>query len=110
MQAHIRCAIAAIESDHRPFSRARIVARGCLLAAGALAPVLVVPAAAQERPADIIAAHVRMQGYVCGDALAAERNRKASKPNGAVWTLRCNNAVYRVRLVPDMAAHVEPVK
>jgi hypothetical protein len=27
-----------------------------------------------------------------------------------VWTLRCSNGTYRVRLVPDMAASVEPVK
>jgi hypothetical protein len=79
-----------------------------MAAAGALGPALA--AAAQERPAEIIAAHIRTQGYECVKPLAAQRNRKASKPNEAAWTLRCSNAVYKVRLIPDMAAHVEKVE
>ena len=71
--------------------------------------LLAAPAAAQEKPADIIAAHIRTQGYACDNALSAQRNRKASKPNETVWTLRCSNGIYRVRLVPDMAASVELV-
>ena len=66
-------------------------------------------AAAQEKPAEIIAAHIRTQGYECVKPLGAQRNRKASKPNETAWTLRCSNAVYKVRLIPDMAAHVEKV-
>ena len=42
--------------------------------------------------------------------LGAQRNRRASKPNETAWgTLRCSNAVYNVRLIPDTAAHVEKV-
>ena len=67
-------------------------------------------AGAQENPADIIAAHIRQQGYACNDAQQAIRNRRASRPNEAAWILRCDNATYRVRLIPDMAAHVEVVK
>jgi hypothetical protein len=67
-------------------------------------------AAEEERPAEIIAAHIRMQGYECEKPLGAQRNRRASKPNEAAWTLRCSNAVYNVRLIPDMAAHVEKVE
>jgi hypothetical protein len=74
------------------------------------AVLLAMPAVAQEKPVEIIAAHVRTQGYACENALRAERNRKASKPNETVWTLRCSNATYRVRLVPDMAAAVELLK
>jgi invasion protein IalB len=76
-------------------------------ATGAFGSVLA--AAAQEKPAEIIAAHIRTQGYECTKPLSAQRNRKASKPNEAAWTLRCSNAVYNVRLIPDMAAHVEKV-
>jgi hypothetical protein len=76
-------------------------------ATGAFGSVL---AAAQEKPAEIIAAHIRTQGYQCDKPLSAQRNRKASKPNEAAWTLRCSNAVYNVRLIPDMAAHVEKVE
>jgi hypothetical protein len=75
-----------------------------------VALALAVPSAAQEKPAEIIAAHVRMQGYGCEKALEAQRDSKASAPNETVWTLRCNNAIYRVRLVPDMAAKVELIK
>ena len=77
-------------------------------ATGALGSALT--ATAQEKPAEIIAAHIRTQGYECVKPLGAQRNRKASKPNEAAWTLRCSNAVYNVRLIPDMAAHVEKVK
>lgn len=62
---------------------------------------------AQETPANIIAAHVRQQGYPCEAPRQAERNAQASRPNEAVWTLVCENATYRVTLVPDMAARIE---
>ncbi len=60
-----------------------------------------------EKSKDIIAAQIRDQGFACNKALGAVRDRAASKPNEAVWTLTCENASYRVRLVPNMAAHVE---
>lgn len=60
-----------------------------------------------EKSKDIIAAQIRDQGFACNKALGAVRDRAASRPNEAVWTLTCENASYRVRLVPNMAAHVE---
>ena len=60
--------------------------------------------AAEEMPAEIIAGQ-RDQGYSCDKALSAERDGERS--DDAVWILKCQNATYRVRLVPDMAAHVE---
>jgi hypothetical protein len=81
------------------------------LAAGvALALLVGAPVHAQENPAEIIAAHIRQQGFECPKALQAQRDRRASRPNETAWTLRCSNATYRVRLVPDMAAHVELVE
>jgi hypothetical protein len=78
--------------------------------AGALAvAALITRLAAEEKSADIIAAHIRTQGYACEKALGAQRNHKASKPNETAWTLRCSNGTYRVTLVPDMPAHVELV-
>jgi len=68
------------------------------------------PSLAQEKPAEIIAAHIRMQGYACDKALSALRNRKASRPNETVWLLRCSNGIYNVTLVPDLAAKVVLVK
>lgn len=61
---------------------------------------------AQETPVSIIAAQVRQQGYACNEPRRAERNAQASKPNEAVWTLVCENATYRVTLVPNMAARI----
>jgi|SwirhisoilCB1_FD_contig_51_2053517_length_1364_multi_3_in_0_out_0_2 hypothetical protein len=69
----------------------------------ALVPV----AAQQERPAEIIAAQIRTQGFRCDDPTRAEHEPKLSRPNEQVWVLRCANVTYRVRLVPDLAAHVE---
>jgi hypothetical protein len=93
-------------NKHRhPTLRSRAMVCVCAILGAALA----VPAAA-EKPANIIAAHIRNQGYSCHNALSARRNWRASRPNGAVWVLRCNNAAYRVRLIPDMAAKVERIK
>ncbi len=60
--------------------------------------------AAEEMPAEIIAVQIRDQGYACDKPLSAERDQTIS--DDAVWILNCDNAKYRVRLVPDMAAEV----
>ena len=67
------------------------------------------PAAAQEDPKNVIAAHIRMQGFTCDKPVSAERMRGESRPNEAVWVLKCENRSYQVRLVPDMAAAVLPL-
>jgi hypothetical protein len=79
-------------------------------AAIALSCVSALAALAEEAPADIIAAHIRDQGYACSGPVSAVRDRMASGPDGAVWTVRCGNAHYRVHLVPDMAAEVTQLK
>jgi hypothetical protein len=60
-----------------------------------------------EKAKNIIAAQIRDQGYKCDKASGAVRDAEASKPDEAVWLLTCEDASYRVRLVPDMAARVE---
>jgi hypothetical protein len=62
-----------------------------------------------ETPANIVATQIRRQGYECHKALSAERDQAASKPDEVVWVLRCDNATYRVRLHPDMAAEVKRI-
>ncbi len=59
-----------------------------------------------QTPAGDIAAQIRSQGYQCDRPITARRNVKLSKPDLPVWTLKCRNASYRVRLDPDMTAHV----
>jgi hypothetical protein len=63
-----------------------------------------------QTPADDVAARVRAQGYQCNPPITAKRDAKISKPDSAVWLLRCNKVRFRVRLDPDMAAHVKKLK
>jgi len=95
----------------RPTNGLCIHATGCLVAA-ALACLSAPAARAQQAdtPAGIIAAQIRTQGYACTDPVAATRDQRSSRPNVTVWTLRCQNAAYRVLLVPDMAAQVTQLK
>jgi hypothetical protein len=74
----------------------------CLAAASA--------SSAQDAPENIISDQISRQGFACETPRRAVRDVAASRPNGAVWTLICRNATYRVTLVPDMAAHVERLK
>ena len=62
---------------------------------------------AQEDPKDIIADQVRRQGIACVKVLKAERDATRSKADSEVWTISCETATYRVRLVADQAAHIE---
>jgi len=66
--------------------------------------------AAAETPQDMLAAQVRIQGIACGKALAAKQDRKLSRPDHEVWTLKCDNATYRVSRYPDMGAKVEKLR
>jgi hypothetical protein len=65
---------------------------------------------AQEGPKDIIAAQIRSQGFACDSPQSAEQDKEASAANAAVWMLRCQNANYRVTLIPNLAAKVEKVE
>jgi hypothetical protein len=58
-------------------------------------------------PSKIVADQVRAQGYACSEARSVERDPTYSRPDEPVWILKCDNASYRVRLVPGMAAKVE---
>jgi hypothetical protein len=60
-----------------------------------------------EVPPDIIAVQIRKQGYECTNPSKAKRDPEASKPDLPVWILTRENATYRVRLVGNMADHIE---
>src|SRR5262245_13080555 len=70
---------------------------------------LAAAAMAQEAPKDIVASQIRSQGYACSSPQSAKRDLAASKAHVVVWTLDCQNASYRVTLVPSMAAKVDKV-
>jgi hypothetical protein len=76
----------------------------CLAAGTALAATI--GASNAQSPADGVAAQVRAQGYQCDQPISATRDASLSKPDSAVWTLKCKNSSYRVRLVPDLAADI----
>lgn len=63
-----------------------------------------------QTTADDVAAQIRSQGYQCDQPVTARRDVELSKADSAVWTLECRNATYRVRLDPDMTAHVVRLK
>jgi hypothetical protein len=81
------------------------------LLVGALAVALLVSggrvAWAQEAPPETLAAQLRLQGHRCDEPVTAQRDAQLSKPDETVWTLKCGNASYRMRLTPDMAARIE---
>jgi hypothetical protein len=69
------------------------------------------PAPAQQEPASgDIAAQVRLQGHPCEGSVSAQKDPKYSWPDEPLWILKCANATYRVRLVPDMAARIEKLQ
>jgi hypothetical protein len=67
-------------------------------------------ATAPDTPVNIISHHIWRQGYSCDEPRHAEHDAQASRPDEAVWILRCDNITYRVTLIPDRAARVEIVK
>ena len=80
---------------------------GALFLNAADTAVVPVAQAQEEIPADIIAVQVRKQGFECGKAQSASRDPAISRPDEPVWILTCDNATYRVRLVGNMADHIE---
>lgn len=81
-----------------------------LVLAGALALGGTSLQAAEETVQSMLAAQIRSQGFACDKALGAGKDAKRSRPDHAVWVLRCSNASYRVSRAPDMAAKVEPLR
>ena len=73
--------------------------------------ILFLPAHAEEAPAaEMLADHIRRQGYRCDGPLSAVRDPARSKPDEAVWVLKCANVTYRLTLIPDMAWKVEQLE
>jgi hypothetical protein len=60
-----------------------------------------------DNRAEIVAVKIRDQGYYCDTPQSVERDRGRSVPNETVWILKCLNATYRVKLIPDLAARIE---
>jgi hypothetical protein len=57
----------------------------------------------------IVATQLRAQGYQCDDPHKAEPDSSDTTPGEQAWIVTCDNATYRVKLVPDQAAKVEQI-
>jgi len=77
------------------------------LLAATIGVTAVHPVSAEEPTKDLLAAQIRDQGFPCSKPVSAQRDLALSKPDEAVWVLKCENGAYRIRLVPDMAARVK---
>ena len=63
-----------------------------------------------ETAKNMLAAQIRTQGFACNKPLRATRDTKLSRPNYAVWVLKCTNAIYRIGRYPNLAAKVEEIR
>ena len=79
------------------------------IAAVLFSPQVQAQPVAEETPQTMLAAQIRTQGFSCDKAVGATRDKKRSRPDRAVWVLKCSNASYRVTRSPDLAAKVEPL-
>jgi hypothetical protein len=84
-----------------------VLLTGLVAAAGL--PLTATAASVKEVSKDIIAVQIRKQGFACGTPEKAERDQTTGNPDDPVWMLTCDNAVYRVHLIPNMAAKIERV-
>jgi hypothetical protein len=80
--------------------------------AAAASGLLIVTAPARaadphEVSKDIIAVQIRKQGFKCETPQSAERDPTSGNPDDQLWILKCEDASYRVHLIPDMGAEVE---
>ena len=86
---------------------AGLIAFAALLLAPGMAAAQSDDDAAEKADADIVATQVRDQGFTCDEPASVKAEQGEDGDN--VWRLDCKNASYTVRLVPDMAASVEPI-
>ena len=85
---------------------------GPMLSAGRcdIVTILFLPAHAEETTAEMLADHIRRQGYRCDRPLSAVGDAARSKPDEAVWVLKCTDVTYRLTLIPDMAWKIEQLE
>jgi hypothetical protein len=67
-------------------------------------PVQFSARAVAQTPREDLVAQIREQGYRCDKPLNAQKDITRSKPDQAVWVLKCKTATFRIRLNPDMSA------
>src|SRR3954467_1154509 len=63
----------------------------------------------EETPAGILAVRLRQQGYRCDEPARAKPDAAQSRADERAWVVECANASYRMRLIPDLDAVIEPL-
>ncbi len=86
----------------------RFILVGALGGLAQLNPPAALAAQAEKAP-QIIAAQLHRQGVACTTPRAAVQDTDTSTPLETVWTLRCDEATYRVTLVPHLGARITPL-
>jgi hypothetical protein len=64
----------------------------------------------QDTAVSVVADQVRSQGFACSNPASAQRIEAESRPGQPVYLLKCEDATYKVRLIPDQAAAVAKVE
>ena len=95
---------------HKPLGLLLLAAAAVLFSPSVRGQQATTTLAAAEKPQEMLATQIRLQGFTCDKPLGAVRDKKRSRPDYAVWVLKCSNATYRIGRAPDMAAKVEPVR
>jgi hypothetical protein len=67
------------------------------------------PLAPSETAPGIIAAQLHRQGVACTTPRGAEPDAENSTPHETAWVLRCDEASYRVTLIPHLRAHITSI-
>jgi hypothetical protein len=60
-------------------------------------------------PKQSLAAQVRARGHACETPLVARKDHHRSRQGHDDWVLTCNDARYRIVLVPNRAARITPI-
>jgi hypothetical protein len=85
----------------------------CILFAAAAAGLQLLPAPLWADQLDdtarIIEAQLHKQGVACTMAQRAMRDAIRSVPHEAVWIVHCDEATYRVKLIPRRQAFITPI-
>jgi hypothetical protein len=87
--------------------QATILKAALFLACASGAPAL---AQSEAEAARDVADQVRSQGNKCADPVQATRDPQESAPLLPVWILECADAKYKVRIVPDQGAEIDPIE
>lgn len=66
-------------------------------------------AASPVEAKDIVAIQLRAQGMACSHPISAIKDKRDSQPDAPVWIIKCDEAIYRVRLIPHLGSRIQVI-